>query len=86
MKKASVIGGSGFIDSEIIALLLHQQFDIKVSTEDISKKENYQHLMELEHSEHLHVCEMTFSTQSDLQMFTKDCDFVVFINPSDIKL
>jgi malate/lactate dehydrogenase len=85
MKKAGVIGGSGFIESDIISLLLHKQFDVKVSTEDISKKENYQHLMELEHAEHLYVCEITSNSQSDIQQFTKDCDFVVFVNPSDIK-
>lgn len=84
MKKVGVIGGSGYIEIEIISLLLNAQFDVKVSTEDISRKENYQHLMELDHSEHLHVCEVNSTTNSDLQQFTKDCDFVVFINPSDI--
>lgn len=86
MKKAGIIGGSGYIESDIISLLLCKQYDVKVSTEDISKKENFQHLMELDHSEHLHVCEVNASTQSDIQHFTKDCDFVIFINPTDINL
>lgn len=85
MKKVGVIGGLGFIESEIISLLLQKQFDVKVSTEDISKKENYQHLMELDHAEHLHVCEINSTTKSDIQQFSKDCDYVIFINSSDIK-
>ncbi|WP_323788548.1 hypothetical protein [Psychroserpens sp.] len=85
MKKAGVIGGSGFIESEIISLLLDTSYDVKVSTIDISKKENYEHLMELEHSENLYVCEIDFERESALQNFTKDCDLVIFIDPSGIK-
>ena len=85
MKKAGIIGGSGFIDSEIISLLLQQRFDVKVSTEDISKKENFEHLMELNCSENLYVCEIDSEQKQALQNFTKDCDLVIFINPSDIK-
>jgi len=86
MKKAAIIGGSGFIESDIISMLLLKHFDVKVSTEDLSKKENYQHLMELECSEHLYVCEINSETKSDLKQFTQDCDLVVFVDPSDIKL
>jgi malate/lactate dehydrogenase len=84
MKKAGIIGGSGFIESDIISLLLNTNFDVKVSTIDISKKENYVHLMELEHSENLYVCEINSETQFAIQNFTKDCDIVIFMSPSDI--
>jgi len=86
MKKAGVIGGSGFIESEIISMLLYKNYDVKVSTSDISKIENFQHLMELDHSEHLHVCEINSEIKSDLKQFTKDCDFVIFTNPLDIPI
>ncbi|WP_456439704.1 hypothetical protein [Psychroserpens sp.] len=85
MKKAGVIGGSGFIESEIISLLLNTNFDVKVSTIDISKKENFEHLMELNHSENLYVCEIDSEHKSAIHNFTKDCDVVIFMNPSDIK-
>lgn len=85
MKKAGIIGGSGFIESDVISLLLNTNFDVKVSTIDILKKENYEHLMELEHSENLYVCEIDSEKKSALHNFTKDCDLVVFMNPSDIK-
>ena len=84
MKKAGIIGGSGFIESDIVSLLLSKQYDVKVSTSNINKMENYQHLMELNHSEHLHVCEIDINTKSDLEQFTKDCDFIVFVNPGDV--
>ncbi|MCB0382165.1 MAG: hypothetical protein KDD05_02330 [Psychroserpens sp.] len=85
MKKAGFIGGSGFIESDIISLLLNKNFDVKVSTTDISRKENYEHLMELDHSENLYVCEIDTQLKSALSNFTKDCDLVIFMNPSDIK-
>lgn len=84
MKKAGIIGGFGFIESDVIALLLQTRYDVKVSTNDISKKENYQHLMELEGSQHLHVCEMNLAKPKDLRQFTKDCDLVIFMNPIDM--
>ncbi|MEZ4802357.1 MAG: hypothetical protein R2797_06255 [Gelidibacter sp.] len=50
MKKVGIIGDSGHIESDIVSLFLENIFDVKVSTIDISKKENYQQLMELHHS------------------------------------
>jgi len=85
MKKVGVIGGSGFIKSDFISLLLNTNFDVKVSTIDITKKEHFEHLMELNHSENLYVCEIDSEQKSALQNFTKDCDLVIFLNPTDIK-
>ena len=84
MKKVGIIGGSGFIDSDVISLFLKNLFDVKVSIDDISKKENYQHLMELQHSDNLYVCELGPDIKSDLNDFAKDCDYVVFLNPSEL--
>lgn len=85
MKKAGVIGGSGFIESDVISLLLLKNFDVKVSTIDISIKENYEHLMNLDHSENLYVCEVDSKQKSAINNFIKDCDIVIFMNPSEIK-
>jgi dTDP-D-glucose 4,6-dehydratase len=86
MKKAGIIGGSGFIESDIISILLNAHYDVKVSTIDILKKENYEHLMELNHSENLYVCEIDSEKKAALHNFTKDCDLVIYVNPSDINL
>ncbi|MEY8848510.1 hypothetical protein AB9K26_06830 [Psychroserpens sp. XS_ASV72] len=85
MKKIGIIGGSGYIESDIISTFLEKQYDVKISTSDITKKVNYQHLMDLKNSDNLYVCELDTSSKTDLSNFTKDCDFVVFIDPSDIK-
>jgi hypothetical protein len=84
MKKVAIIGGSDFIDSDIISLLLNAPFYVKVSTSDISKKETYEHLMELKGSEKLHVCELERKNQTALNSFISNCDHVIFLNPSDI--
>lgn len=86
MKKAGIIGGSGFIDSSFIAFLLHKTYEVKISTSDISKKENYQHLMDLEGSQHLHVCEIDMTKPNALRQFKKDCDIIIFMNPTDLDL
>ncbi len=86
MKKAGIIGGSGFIESDIISMLLYKNYDVKVSTEDISRKENYQHLMELDHAEQLHICEVNSKIAADLKQFTKDCDVIIYIKPSDLPM
>ena len=78
MKKAGIIGGSGFIESDIIIPLLNYHFNIKISTSDITKKENFQHLMELDHADNLYVCELDESNKSEMNHFTKDCDYVIF--------
>jgi len=85
MKKVGIIGGCGFIESDIVSLFLNNRFDVKVSTIDISKKENYQHLMELQHIDNLYVCELNSTIKTDMDDFTKDCDYVIFTNQSNFK-
>ena len=55
MKKAGIIGGSGFIGSYITKRFLEEKFKVKVSTTDISKKEKYQHLKSLKNSTYLEI-------------------------------
>lgn len=85
MKKIGIIGGFGFIEKDMISLFLNQHFDVKVSTTDISKKENYQHLMELKNADGLHICELDINNNRDMESFLKDCDYIIFLNMLDFK-
>ncbi|MCB0448237.1 MAG: NAD-dependent epimerase/dehydratase family protein [Gelidibacter sp.] len=77
MRKAGIIGGSGFIGSHITQQFLENGFEVKVSTTDISKQEKYEHLMELKHADHLYISELNVENKSQLKEFVKDCDIVV---------
>ncbi|MFL0354691.1 NAD-dependent epimerase/dehydratase family protein [Xanthomarina sp. GH4-25] len=77
MKKAGIIGGSGFIGSYITKEFLDNNFEVKVSATDISKEEKYQHLMTLENSDYLHICELDVTNKTALRDFVKDCDIVI---------
>lgn len=48
MKKAAIIGGSGFIGSYVTKTFLANHYSVKVSATDMSKKEKYQHLRNLD--------------------------------------
>ena len=77
MKKVGIIGGSGFIGSHITKRFLENGFEVKVSATDISKQEKYQHLMELDHSDHLYISELNVENKTQLKEFVKDCDIVI---------
>lgn len=77
MKKAGIIGGSGFIGSYITKQFLDHNFEVKVSATDITKEEKYQHLMGLDNADHLHICELDVTDKVALKDFVKDCDIVV---------
>ncbi|MEZ4793046.1 MAG: NAD-dependent epimerase/dehydratase family protein [Gelidibacter sp.] len=77
MQKVGIIGGSGFIGSFITKRFLENGFEVKVSATDISKQEKYQHLMELDHSDHLYISELNVEDKIQLVEFVKDCDIVV---------
>lgn len=77
MKKAGIIGGSGFIGSYITKEFLKNGFEVKVSAMDITKEEKYQHVMEFEQSDHLYISELNVEDKLALQEFVKDCDIVV---------
>lgn len=77
MKKAGIIGGSGFIGSYITKCFLENNFEVKVSATDILKEEKYQHLMDLDNADHLHICELDVTNKVALKDFVKDCDIVV---------
>ena len=77
MKKAGIIGGSGFIGSYITKRFLENGFEVKVSATNISKKDKYQHLMNFDYSDHLYISELNVEDKSQLKEFVKDCDIVV---------
>ncbi len=77
MKKAGIIGASGFIGSHITKVFLDHQFEVKASTTDISKEQRYQHLMKLEHADNLVVCELNVTDKAALKDFITDCDIVI---------
>jgi hypothetical protein len=77
MKKVGILGGSGFIGSYITKAFLENGYEVKISTTDISKKEKYQHLMELGHSEHLHISEVNVENKAALTEFVKECEILI---------
>ena len=77
MKKVGIIGGAGFIGSYITKRFLENGFDVKVSTTDISIKEKYEHLMELNFSDHLYISELNVEDKNQLREFVKDCDLII---------
>ncbi|WJJ98038.1 NAD-dependent epimerase/dehydratase family protein [Algibacter luteus] len=77
MKKAGIIGGSGFIGSYITKKFLEHGYQVKVSTTDISREDKYEHLMTLKNSENLYISELNVTDKSALKDFVSDCDIIV---------
>jgi len=77
MKKAGVIGGSGYIGSYNTKKFLDEGFEVRVSVTDISKKEKYEHLQKLNGSENLEIVELDVVKKSQLESFLKGCAIVV---------
>jgi len=77
MKKAGIIGGSGFIGSYITKRFLEEKFKVKVSTTDISKKEKFQHLKSLKNSTNLEIKQLDVENINELIAFIKDCEIIV---------
>ncbi|CAH8281609.1 hypothetical protein EV196_104167 [Mariniflexile fucanivorans] len=77
MKKAGIIGGSGFIGSYITKQFLDHGFQVKVSTTDITEKDKYEHLMVFNHSENLYISELNVTDKIALKDFVSDCDVVI---------
>ncbi len=77
MRKVGIIGGAGFIGSHVTKQFLENGFEAKVSTTDISKKGKYEHLMNLNFSDHLHISELNVENKIQLKEFVKDCDIVI---------
>jgi nucleoside-diphosphate-sugar epimerase len=77
MKKAGIIGGSGFIGSYVTKVFLDNGFQVKVSSTDITNKEKYQHLLSLEHSDKIEFVPLNVEDKDALRSFVSGCDIVV---------
>ena len=76
-KKVGIIGGAGFIGSQITNVFLDNNFEVKVGTTNISMVEKYQHLMNLNSSHNLHISELDVTDKEVLRTFVSDCDIVI---------
>ncbi|MPR35350.1 NAD-dependent epimerase/dehydratase family protein [Salmonirosea aquatica] len=78
MKKTGIIGGAGFIGSHITKKFLAEGYDVRVSVRDLSQKEKYAHLHDLENAaSHLEIVQMDVQDEAALRAFLQDCDIVV---------
>lgn len=77
MRKAAIIGGSGFIGSYITKTFLANNFKVKVSTRDISNEEKYKHLKNLDNAEHLEIAQLDVQDNDAVKGFIQDCDILV---------
>jgi dTDP-D-glucose 4,6-dehydratase len=66
-KKVGIIGGAGFIGSQITNVFLDNNFEVKVGTTNISMVEKYQHLMNLNSSHNLHISELDVTDKEVLR-------------------
>ena len=77
MKTAGIIGGSGYIGSYVTKRFLEEGFTVKVSTRNIRKKKNYQHLEMLENAHNLGIYPVDVTDIASLRTFVDGCDIVV---------
>lgn len=77
MKRLGIIGGSGFIGSYITKKFLKEGFNVRVSTRDLSKKENYQHLEYLPNADNLEIRSLNVLDVHALKKFADGCDILV---------
>lgn len=73
MKKAGIIGGSGFIGSYVTKMFLDNGYSVKVSSTDTSKKEKYQHLMDLAAGEKLEIAGLNVEEKEALRDAEQSC-------------
>jgi nucleoside-diphosphate-sugar epimerase len=77
MKKAAIIGGSGFIGSYNTKKFLEEGYEVKVSATDITKKEKYEHLKQLPHAENVEIVQLDVQNKEELKEFLHGCSIVV---------
>jgi nucleoside-diphosphate-sugar epimerase len=77
MKTAGIIGGSGYIGSYVTKRFLEENYNVKVTARDISKKKKYQHLKQLQNAENLSIVQADVTDIESLRAFMDGCDIVV---------
>lgn len=77
MKKAGIIGGSGFIGSYNTKKFLEEGYAVKVSVTDLSKASKYEHLKVLPNADKLEIVQLRVENKTELEDFIKDCNILV---------
>lgn len=77
MKTVGIIGGSGFIGSYITKRFLAENFRVKVSSTDVSNKDKYGHLLELENAENLEIVPLDLREIETIKTFAEGCQIIV---------
>lgn len=77
MKTVGIIGGSGFIGSYNTKKFLNEEYKVKVSTTDLTKKEKYEHLLGLKNAENLEIAQLDVENKQELIDFLKGYNIVI---------
>lgn len=77
MKTVGIIGGAGFIGSYNSQKFLNEGHQVKVSVMDISKKEKYAHLLQMDGADRLEIVQLNVENKAELADFLKGCDIVI---------
>lgn len=77
MKTIGIIGGSGFIGSHITKRFLAENFKVRVSSTDVSNRDKYAHLLELENAENLEIAPLDLRKTDTVESFVEGCSIIV---------
>jgi nucleoside-diphosphate-sugar epimerase len=77
MNTVGIIGGGGFIGSHITKQFLENGYHVKVSATDISNKEKYAHLFQLNNADNLELAPLDVQNVDQLKTFAEGCDLLV---------
>lgn len=77
MQTIGIIGGAGFIGSHVTKKFLEENYQVKVSSTDLSNTGKYAHLQALENAENLTISVCDVRDVAALEAFVQGCDVVV---------
>lgn len=77
MQTVGVIGGCGFIGSQVTSRFLAAGARVRVSATDVTKPEKYSHLRALPGADRLEVVPLNVTDRAALQAFLQGCDVAV---------
>ena len=77
MLTTGIIGGSGFIGSYVTKIFLEENFKVKVSSNYINSKSNYEHLLTLMNAHNLEIFPIDVNHINSIEDFGKGCDILI---------
>lgn len=77
MKTAGIIGGAGFIGSHITKRFLEAGFRVRVSSTDVSNRDKYAHLLDLENAGNLEIVGLDLREVETVEAFAAGCQIIV---------